>query len=253
MRGTDIFSRLPPKPGDERDSAALDAIYSGNYVAPDFVGIPVDGRGHHGTLFVSADTLRIGEPGDSCRFMVTATMAQKIADALGFQIPTTKMCDMVHESATVIVEPYLTTPDDHMADTQRMVDVNAELDRRINGREGLASSLSKDWCLSHKWNLGQGAVNYGYFSAKAPYTSHSGLRLWQQAGTRHNLLHQDSSQQFRCILGNMILDGEQKSVADVLMSADLSELLSDEGAFSFTRQPGIPLDPAHARTDPPPA
>lgn len=250
MKASDWVKTLPPGgPSPAREDAVLDAIRRGDYIAPEWVPIRTEARGHHGLFYAAADTLRVGEPGDSIRVMVSATMAQEICDLLGWIMPTVKVCDLIHGQATVLVEPVLTLGNDQMdfyVDTDRaraddrMVHVNAEIDKRIAGRSGLASSFHKEWVLSAKWKLGAGAVNYGYYSPKAPDISHSGERMWQALGTRHNRFHLDDSQQYRPLLRAMIVDDERRDMGEILMSSDLSELVSDEGALSFARQPGVP-------------
>ncbi len=248
MRASEWLKTLPRGgPSPEREAMVIDAVRQQNIVFPDWCEVRTEARGHHGIFYVGADTLRVGEPGDSIRIMVSAKMWQEIADMFEWTMPTVKMCDLIHSQAKVHVEPYLTpgnaqmdyyVDDDRKRADDRMVHVNAEIDKRIARRPGLASSFHKDWALSTRWKYGAGACNYGCFSHNGPSESHSGERCWQPLSTRHNMFHLDDSQQLRPILNHMLIDNEIHLVADVLTHSDFAELMSDEGALPFSRHPG---------------
>lgn len=227
---------LPEQAGPAREAAILDAAKAGRLTF-DWSPVTVDARGHRATIYVTTDAVKL----DGVRINVTATTAQQVADVLGCHLPTSRVCDLAWEQAMVRCKPCLGTPDALMSTTTRMRKHSASVDQQVNGHTGLTRTVGKDWIihprLAGKPDL---AVNYGWHDPRAPHLSWSGLHMWQTVGSRHNRHHTDYSQTLTLVRDDVLVDGVAHRYTDMLVDADLSALLSDDGVMPVTRYPGVP-------------
>ncbi len=224
----------------------LDAVRRGQTLP--IVWAPLDTRcnGHLGTIWVATDTLRFGAPGpnadpgnwDWVRLAVTADTAQRIADQLGVLMPTDRILDLAYAQADVRLTPHIQSP--VTATTAAMLEHHRQIEAERAGREGLLSTVGKDWILgpelfpprpgvppAHPLGV-DGAINYGWhvpttpenLAAVAyhqghprepyggPYMGQPGVILWQTKGFRHNRRHVDYSQWVpRFVHPQMLVDG----------------------------------------------
>lgn len=229
---TEFWKTLPPGPGAGREALILKAVKDGQY-AP-FTWEPVESsyNGHKATIYVTADCLRLGD--DAMRVSVTPVTAQDIADHFGAYLPTTLIADLVWKQARVHLEPCLFG--EPRSATSRMHDYHEAVEAAVAGRKGLIENVGKHWVLTNKLLSSPGkAANYGFFSAKAPYVSTSGLRMWQTLGTAHNGSHVDYSQVLRLVRGDVLVDGKTLLFKDVATSPTLCGLVSSEGILRTLR------------------
>jgi hypothetical protein len=262
MRGSD-FMRALPAGGDTRSVVAreqlvLDAVTAGLALPIVWTPLKTSAGLHTGTIFVATDTLRFGVPGpnadpsdwDWVRVAVTPDTAQRIADALGVLLPTDRIADLAHAQADVRLTPHTQHP--VTATTAAMLHHHAAIEAERAGREGLLSTIGKEWILGPELfpagypahPLGHdGAINYGWHTVgpvtpDGPYPGRSGMILWQTRGFRHNRRHVDYSQWApRVVHPRMRVDGRNVSTAEVMMSPELSGLASDHGPLLDTRYP----------------
>jgi len=259
MKGSEILAQLPCKAGAEREDAILSAVVFGHYVRICWIPLRSKFGDHEATIFVSADALKLGEPGDSFRPNVSAATAQKIADELDCILPTTRICDLVYRQATARATPCLQPADPaerkrqglpecsdgstSMSDTPAMELHSAALDEKLSDQCGLVCNTGKQWVVTNRLlnKSPETAANYGWFDESAPYVSRSGLQLWQQLSTQHNDAHTDYSQvQPILVRKKMIVDGESMSIFDVGRDPELSGLITDEGIVKVWRQRSVP-------------
>jgi hypothetical protein len=199
------------------------------------------------TLHVGEDALML----DAVRQCVTATTAQRLADALGCILPTPEIVDAVHAAAVVHLRPCIQPPGPEMSSAEAMRRHSDAVNAQLAGlpglfeRPGLASTVGKDWVLSPRLTASV-AANYGWHDTRAPNG-----RLWQTLGHRHGPTHVDYSQTYRPVARACLLDGAP---------ADLRDVLRDQG-LAILRQPGVvetsPVDeapgpPADTLPAPPP-
>ena len=109
---------------------------------------------------------------DWVRVAVTAATAQRIADALGVLLPTDRIVDLAYAQADVRLHPHIQNP--VTAAVSGMLAHHAAIEAERAGREGLISTIGKDWILGNEmspppWGgppahpLGYaGAINYGW-------------------------------------------------------------------------------------------
>jgi len=224
----------------------------------EWVGIPFSGGGHNAILYVGCDSMMVGEPGDCVRVDLNCRSHQMVCDALGLQLPTAKMFDLIYANREVAVEPMTFNPTGSiitvvdpatgqnvsvdMSSTVAMFAHDARVTAGVDGRAGLVCNSGKAWTL--KASLGgqtQGdwtVANYAWYSKSAPYTSVSGgFKLWQPLSTTHNAGHCDYSQVAYAIHPMMLVNGGQMPTADVITSPEYAALVSHEGALPWARHP----------------
>ena len=262
MRGSD-FLRALPVGGDTRSVVAreqlvIEAVNAGLALPIVWAPLTTSAGPHTGTIFVATDTLRFGIPGlnadpndwDWVRVAVTPDTAQRIADALGVLLPTDRIADLAHAQADVRLTPHTQHP--VTATTAAMLQHHAAIEAERAGREGLLSTIGKEWilgpelfpALSPAHPLGiDGAINYGWHTVgpvtpNGPYPGRSGMILWQTRGFRHNRRHVDYSQWApRVVHPRMRVDGRNVATSEVMMSPELAGLVSYHGPLLGTRYP----------------
>jgi hypothetical protein len=246
---------IPNGPSLERERAILDIVRAGKHDPITWCPVRVDARGHSATIYVTSDALKIG----GVRYGVSAYTQQLIADLLDASLPTSKVCDVSFDHADVRVPPCLQKADALMGTTAVMEAYSRQVDEKIAGRTGLARVVCKDWILNDRILAQPGcAANYGFYDARAPYTSHSGHRMWQTVGTRHGagsatvLGHSDYSQCMTFVRNDMLVDGQPMRFADVLGHAEFAWLISEDGVMRVRRMPGVPHESAATAAEPPP-
>lgn len=239
--GTAFLATLPDTATPEREQLIIDAVKNGENCVLNWYEVETSFEGHKGLIYVMADALQIGVPGNSVRVNVTAATAQHIADHLNCVLPTTRICDLVWEQASVKIAPQLQTPDAHMADTSRMEKHSRAVEDARAGRCGLLSNVGKHWVLTNKYSSRpKRAANYGWYSDGAPYLSASGHRMWQTLGLAHGVHHVDYSQVLRLVRGTMLVNGVTRPIQEVGSDPNYHGLVSSEDAIRFWRIPGTP-------------
>lgn len=226
-----------------REERIFQAVQRGDIVHA-WTPIPVEHGNHHGVVYVSSDSLGVGEPDDFVRVTVNAMTEQRIADAMDAMLLTPRVCDLIYQKATTKLLPCRQSPDAQMSNTRRMVQHSREVDeqKRAFGEAGLCADPGKDWVLTNKllWVPGR-AANYGWHDPGSRHTtSVRGQRVWQPLfETRpHDLKHVDYSQTVRLMRRTMVLDGAEVPVDRVLSDPGLFRLLSSEDQpLAFLRYP----------------
>lgn len=254
MRGSEFLAALPEKPA-EREAAIVEAVRAGHVAPIDWREVLSEHAGHQAILWVSGDALRIGDAEDSIRISTTARTAQRIADALGCILPTTRVCDLIWEQATVRVPPcsQKLPPEDTRPLTcnARLLQHHERVEAKLGGARGLIENVGKHWVLSNKLAADPNkAANYGWFDAAggarfasgpSPQAKPGKHRLFQPLGTAHAIDHLDYSQVVRLVRRWAMVDGVRRDLAEVLCDPELAGLVSDEEPPCLARLPGVPL------------
>lgn len=240
-KGADFIAALPDSRGPAREQKMLDAVRAGLHVPVRWAPVRSTIAGHEATIFVSADALAIGEPGDSVRITVTHPTAQRIADELGAVLPTARIIDLIHAQAEVRLPPCTQYHETLMSTTRWMVKHSARVDALVAGRPGLASNVGKVWVLTNRLvGRPDRSANYGWHSPNGPYVMCDGTKGWQPLGLAHDTNHTDYSQIIRLVRRDVIVDGEAMDIDDVLRSPVLCGLVSHEGPLRILRHPAVP-------------
>jgi hypothetical protein len=66
--------------------------------------------------------------------------------------------------------------------------------------------------------------------------------MWQPKANAHNFLHEDYSQTAQLMSRICFLDGNECDITDLMADSSYSELISDEGPLTFSRQPGVEVE-----------
>ena len=235
MKGSDIAAALPPDFGkalnakaecyNKREAMIVEQVRSGNYVM-NWLPVEVDYGPTRATFYVSNDSLRLGEPGDSFRVGATACTQQKIADLLDVGFLTPKLLDAIYWQSAITVDPPVTYGGTN-GTMERMLRHNADVDGRVeeqiedifggevDQQDILIANTGKHWVASRRL-LGHpkvhghpAAINYGWYVPtsiapaqirhKTTATRLPNTVMWQREGMAHNQYHSDYSQGMRFV------------------------------------------------------
>lgn len=250
MKGSELILGLPARgTKQERDDRIVDAVARGQHAPLNWCPLRLSRNGVEATVFVMADALMLGEPGDFIRCSMNADTAQRVAWQLGAYLPTTKICDAAWDQAKYRIKPQTQGPPDYdyfdMDAPQRMLDYHEAVDTAIGIAHGvgtwnpgsLVGNVGKHWVLSNKL-LGTSKVcNYGWYVQSGWHVSASGNRMIQTLGRAHNGRHVDYSQILRLVKNEVIVAGKQMTFAEVATDETLCWLVSDEGVLKTLSVP----------------
>lgn len=226
----------------QRDQIMADEFLAGN--APHFlrkfcavtVTNTAGGRTNTATFFVAPDYLAIGTDENYFLAPIGPGTAQQIADQLNCVLPTRKMVDVIYAAAEVKLAPSPIPPSaamttapvfaqhNEMIRSQRMALTNS---RPLGA---LVAGHKKDLVISARlaWVTNKVAI-YGWHQT-------NGAAI-QPLYFGHVAWWVDYSQCVRLVSQTMLVNGEKKSVAEVLSDPKLCGLISDEGVITNPRYP----------------
>lgn len=258
VEGTSPLAGLPPRPADAptgseflartagmdpdaREEAIAAEILRGN--VPDFLregrtvtieGQGADGRPHAIDLSVTPDYLAIGTDEDFVRIPMTPGTAQRIADATGTSLPTTRIVDEIYASADGRLTPDPLTPGPGMTTNAYYGDHQAAIERqRIRAgieNGALLAGHKKDVVLTNRLaDQPDRVAIYGWHQPNG--------RPIQSLSLVHGAYYADYSHGVRLVDDRVRVDGAWRSLTDVLADPNLAGLLSAEGPLRVTRQP----------------
>ena len=230
---------------DERENWIYAQVITGN--VPDWwrtlKPINAASPGHTATYHVTPDYLAIGSEADYFLSPCTPILAQRMATQLGCSLPTRRMVDQIWTNATVKLNPQPIAPSaemitvpvfawhNFMVRTQRNSFTNSQ------PLGALVSGNKKDVILSNEITTRPPprVVIYGWH-----YTSGEAI---QPLSAVHEETYADYSHGIRLVHQSMTADGSANTVSNVLKSAALNPLLSDEGAIPLPYYSVAPLAP----------
>jgi len=236
--GSNVMDRLMSLGGSARDAAVADEVLAGNVpasmrqlTAVSMDGQTADGRKVKVTLCVTPDYLAVGSDRDNVRVPLGLPAAARIADELGFFLPTTRMVDAIYQQAEVQLSPSPMDPTNAMVTTAYLVrhnitvnDMRARQTRRL---DALTAGQKKDVVLTTRLFAKRGKVAiYGWHRTNG--------RPIQPLSTVHGAEYADYSHGIRLVSQTAFVNGEAVDLADVMQDPQLAALVSSEG----------PVDPA---------
>jgi hypothetical protein len=223
-------ARMDPR---QREQAILGQILAGNL--PGFLRnlVPVrftfeasQGKTVNATIFAMPEYLAIGTDKDFLRIPMNLYTAAAVAKKLGFVLPTRKIVDAIYAQAAFHFSPQPMTAGPQMRSTEYYVIHNEKVQsqsRALGVTPGLlVSGDKKDVVLSNRLERNPGKIAiYGWHRLDgAPI---------QPLSTIHGACYADYSHGIRLVSETMLVDGEPRSVYDVLQDPALAGILSDEG------------------------
>ena len=241
--GTDLVQIFTPLSLREREERIYSEIMSGNI--PTFlrqlksVSVSVETENPTWKLifYVTADYMAVGNDEDYFLIPMTPILAQEIADALGLIMITRKMVNDIWLQADLQLEPIPIDPSPEMVTIPVFADHNElvwlqrqdKIDPFPLG--AMVGGHKKDVVLSNRISENQDkVVIYGWHRTNG--------QPIQPLYSGHINWYADYSHGIRFALAKCSVNGEERSVSDLLQDSDLYHLLSDEdGPMIITRYP----------------
>ncbi|WP_300513738.1 hypothetical protein [Aliiroseovarius sp.] len=236
--GSAVMDRVMSLGGVERDSAITREVLSGNI--PEYLRqlVPV---GFNGTLSngeqvvvvlcVTPDYLAVGSDSDYVRVPLGLPAAARIADELGFFLPTTRIVDAIYEQADVQLPPSPMKPTSAMVTTDYMrrhdATVTQQRARVTRFLDTLTAGQKKDLVLTTRLYSKPGQVAiYGWHRPNG--------RPIQPLSTVHGAQYADYSHGIRLVARIAYVNGRKVPLEELMRHPELAGLVSSEG----------PVDPA---------
>ncbi len=193
-----------------------------------------DGKTNFATFFAAPDYLAIGSDENYFLAPIAPGTAQQIADKLDCTLPTRKMVDAIYAAAEVKLEPSPIPPSAAMT----TVPIFAQHNETIRAQRMALTNLFPLGALvaGHKKDVVISARLASATNKVAIYGWHrtNGVAI-QPLYLGHVSWWVDYSQCTRLVSQTMLVNGEKKSVAEVLADPKLCGLISDEGVVTNGR------------------
>jgi hypothetical protein len=238
--GDAFAQRISAMDLDARDRTIANEFLTGN--TPDFLRkfCPVnatnvaDGVTNIATFFVTPDYLAIGSDTNYFFVPISPDTAQRIADQLHCTLPTPKMVDAIYAAAKVKLAPSPIPPSAAMTTVSVFFQHNktiwAQRMALTNSYPlgNLVAGHKKDVVITRRLTIATNNIAiYGWHRT-------NGVPI-QPLFLGHAWWWVDYSQCIRLVSQTMLVNGQEKSVADVLADPNLCSLLSDEGIVTNAR------------------
>ncbi|HWQ90241.1 MAG TPA: hypothetical protein VN673_01125 [Clostridia bacterium] len=230
--GTEFIAKAASLLFAEREEAILKEITSGN--VPGFlrtlVPVTVSSSNASVTFLTTPDYLAVGSDDDYLLVPISPMTAQKVADVTGCSLPTRKMVDSIYAAADLKLAPFPMKPGPEMVTISAFSNHNAQVkaQRKLTERQHPMGTLTaghkKDIVLTPKLEttLDKVAI-YGWHQTNGT--------LIQPLYLGHTARWVDYSHGVRLVQQELILDGRQECVSNVLANPDTCASLSDEGSL----------------------
>ncbi len=239
MTGSEFAGNISRFDKNRREQAILHQFAAGNL--PDFLRQlkPVrfsrhsaDGSTTELTVFAMPDYLAIGSNDDFILIPMALHTALKVAMTYGFILPTRKIVDAIFSQSAVHLAPQPLPAGPRMVSTAYFEAHNQKIQKQrlalFRPLGELISGHKKDVVVTSRLIRRQGKVAiYGWH--------HPSGNPIQPLSTIHGANYADYSHGIRLISDTVLLNGEPRSIYEILEDPALSSLLSDEGPLGKIR------------------
>jgi hypothetical protein len=213
-----------------REAAIYEAIAAG--VVPSFartfVDVPLAAGAHRAMICVAVDYAAIGVDDDFARIPMSPITAQRLADRLGLLLPTKKLVDAIYAAATVKLAPSPLPPGPQMMSNDYYRRHHEAIEKQRAGRAGLIAGHKKDVVVTNRLVARPDRVAiYGWHQLDG--------RPIQPLSLVHEASYADYSHGIRFVQPTMVVDGQERALADVARDPELCALVSDEGPLRSMR------------------
>lgn len=246
--GTQFTNIITSLARDEREQWIYAQIISGN--VPSWLRslkpITVSAAGHTATYHVTPDYISIGSDTDYFREPMTPLLAQRLCDRLGYSLPTRKMVNQIWTNSTVKISPTTIPADPDMITVPYFAQHNAAVQTQRNATTNaqplgaLVGGTKKDIIISARIytnfaspSITKTVVIYGWH-----YTSGDFI---QPIYNGHEETYADYSHGIRFVQMDLTVDGNPNTVTNVLTSATLCSLLSNDSTSEGSTNGTIPM------------
>ncbi len=242
--GTQIITILTPLSLTAREDTIFNQIIKGN--VPDFLRnlvevtsvVNISGTNHTVLFYVIPDYLAIGCDSDYFFCPMTPLLAQRIADHIGYSLPTRKMVNDIWQAATVKMSPQSIPPSAQMT----TVPIFAKHDSMVwtQRQPLLITHPLGELVAGDKKDVVISNLIYGN-----PAPGRVAIYGWHyQNGTPiqplyigHEETYADYSHGIRLVQNEIFVDDCITTIQNILQSTTLNTLLSDEGTILIPRYP----------------
>jgi hypothetical protein len=246
--GAEFIRRITPLDLAQREKEIYAQVMSGN--VPGFLRrlcpVPVTqaaaDRTNTAAFFVTPDYLAIGSDADYFLTPISPHLGQRIADALNCSLPTPRMVNAIYAAAAVKLPPAPVPPGAAMITVPCFSNHNAivwaQRAERLQEHPlgALVAGHQKDVVITARLTNAPGKVAiYGWHQTNgAPI---------QPLYLKHIAAWVDYSQCTRLVWQPLRVNGQSRTVAEVLADPGLAGLLSDEGVVLNPRYPTNAVKP----------
>ena len=239
VNGSQFAFKTAGMEGAERQQAALAELLQGNI--PSFLRKlqPVrlshkspDGRVMSAVIWVMPDYLSIGDDNDFLRIPLTYPLAIGIATEYQCILPTRKMVDEIYKQAACQLKPQPLFPGPNMRSSEYYLEHQRKIEEQRCIREctlgDLISGHKKDVVLTNRLVKEPDKI--------ALYGWHNGIDdPIQPLSTFHGSRYTDYSHGIRLVYQTAWIDGEPRSIVEVLADPLLAPVLTYEGIIDKLR------------------
>lgn len=240
LKGSEIVQRISALDLPAREQVIKEQVLRGN--VPDFwrkfvtveVVRQVGGNEFKVAYQVAPDYLAVGSDADHFVAPISPMLAQSLADAFGWMLPTRQMVNDIYLAATVRLVPTPIAPSAAMTTVpvfQRHNELVKEQRRQVMNEHPLGRLVAghkKDVVITARLQAAPGKV--------AIYGWHQGVgKPIQPLYLGHTNTWVDYSHGVRFVQRDMLVDGRKTTAEEVLADPVLAALLNDEGVFKTTR------------------
>ncbi len=242
ITGSEFAKRIWDLSPHQREQAILNEILAGNL--PSFLRnlVPVqlkcerpDAKPLLATIFVVPDYLAIGSDHDFLRIPMNFETATAVVDRLGFVLPTKKMVDAIYSQSAFHFFPQPLPAGPAMRSTAYYQMHNQMIEQQAHTRGiptgPLVSGDKKDVVVTNRLARISGRIAiYGWQLL-------TGMPI-QPLSTVHGACYADYSHGIRLVSNTALVDGQVRSVHEVLRDPALAKVFSDEGPLGSVPDSG---------------
>ncbi|HEY4414815.1 MAG TPA: hypothetical protein VGO57_03900 [Verrucomicrobiae bacterium] len=240
LSGSEFSQKISTLDFAQREQAVTTEILSGNIPAFErqFCTVSVTNTTrastNTATFFVTPDYLAVGSDTNYFLIPVSPNTAQFITDKLGCVLPTRKMADEIYAAAEIKLPPSPIPPTAAMTTVPIFVQINETIRAQRNAflpvhpLGVLVAGHKKDVVISARLATVTNKVAiYGWHQT-------NGIAI-QPLFLGHTTAWVDYSHGIRLISQKMLVNGQPKTIAEVLADPTLCGLISDEGVLANPR------------------
>jgi len=231
LTGSQLMARLASSSREERSRVLVEQILEGNIPGAlrQLRSVVTSAPGPSGVLvravvWVMPDYLAVGSDEDFVRVPLGLPEALAVARRFGFTLPTRKIVNTIHLQAEAKLYPQPMPACRAMTSVAYLKAHNETIDRqqRRLAPGTLVSGTKKDVVITPRLASYPGRVAiYGWLRPDG--------KAIQPLSTVHEARYADYSHGIRLVSSTVLVDGQARSVFDVLEDPAQAGLLSDEG------------------------
>jgi hypothetical protein len=238
LTGSQLMARLESADRTERSRVLVEQILAGNIPTAlrRLRGVEMSAEGPDGVpvravVWVMPDYLAVGSDEDFVRVPLGLADALTVARRFGFTLPTRKIVDTIHRQAEAKLDPRPMPAGPSMTSVAYLRAHNETISGQQRGFPPgtLVSGSKKDVVLTPRLAAFPGKVAiYGWLRP-------DGAAI-QPLSTVHVAWYADYSHGIRLVSDTVFVDGQARSVFDLLEDPARAGLLSDEGVDRNARR-----------------